>query len=323
MAKKPKIILGFAILFLISLAFIALSLQNIRNKVSTAELSVGVNSFKINFNILPEDRNRFEKSLEKLTFPRSIEKGISFELDSTSAAQLAFVTPVTVEINFSKDSLRINGQLYRPYTLSTLNSHQLKLPNSTNVAIAGASLAQFAKSKLELPQSLLDWIEASFTPDTHQYIFNFQENINAFAFQSNNPIDDLKNLESADLKLKEEAVDDTKIIYLTFPDSRNQEEKTISIAKVNDLVFVTPTQEIIKDLINFQKSPKDEIDFPKDSKEQISYAIYAKNNSDQFTQILRNTVFFSKLQTLEFAKNIESFYLALSKKSFSGLIVIK
>lgn len=323
MAKKPKIILGFAILFLISLAFISFSLQNIRNKQSTAELSVGVNNFHIGFNILPEDRSQFEKSLEKLSFPKSIEKGVSFELDSTSQAQLAFVAPISASINFPKNSIQINGLLNRPYTLNTLNSRRIKLPNTTSVAIAGSDLTQFAKSKLEFPQEFLDWIETNITPGTNQYFFNFQDNINVFTYQSDKPVDDLKNLEGTDLNLKEESNDDTKIIYLTFTASPNREEKTISIAKVDDLVLITSSQETIKDLINFQKSPKDEIDFPKDPKEPISYAIYAKNNSDQFTQILRNLVFKSQPQTLEFAKNIDSFYLALSKKSFSALIVIK
>ena len=310
-------------MFLISLTFIAYSLQNLRNKVSTAQISSGINNFKISFNILSEDREQFEKSLEKLSFPSSIEEGVSFELDATSQAQLAFVAPVTAEISFSNNSISFSGILNRPYTLSTLSSHQLKLPSSTNVAIAGSNLAQFAYTELEFPQRLLDWIESNITPSTNQYFFNIQPDANIYSFLSSTPIEGLKSLEGKEISYIEESTEDTKIIYLTYQDPQTLQEKTISIAKAGDLVFMTSSGETIKELISFQKSPLDEIDFPNFSNKQISYAIYARNNSDQFASILRSLIVKSQPQTLEFVKNIESFYLALSKKSFSALIVIK
>lgn len=322
MAKKPKVIIGFLILFLISLTFIGFSLKNIESRESTAELSLGENNFKISFNIPPVDQNRFEKSLGKLEIPKSIKNGITFELDSTASAQLAVISPISSKIKFSENEIKIEGQLKRPYTTSVLNSGQIKLPKSTNLAIAALSLSQLAKTKLDSPQALTDWIEVSKITGANQYFFNCYQDDNIFVFQSKTPIEDVKSLESKELSLKEESVDDMKIIYLTFQNPQNQQDQTISITKAEDLVFIASSPKAAKDIVSFQKSPKDEIEFPK-SKEKISYVIYAKNNSDQFTNILRDLVLNGQPQTLTFTKNIDTFYLTLSKQSFSALINVK
>lgn len=320
MAKKPSIITGFAILFLISFTLIALSIHKIRNKESTAVLISEKNKFKISFNILPKDQNQLDKTLEKLAIPKNIKDGISFELDSTSAAKLTFVSPVIAKINLSPNKIRFEGKLDRPYTLKDLYPHQIKLPNSTNIAIASLSLSEFAKSKLNFPQNLFNWIETNKLSDTNQYFINLKEDTNVFVFQSKSQIEDLK---SKEISLKEELVEEMEIFYLTFHNSQDQEEKTLALAKSQDHVFVASSRDELLDLINIQKSPKDELNFPFKSHVQVSYVIYAKNNNDQFIDALTGLVFKSQPQALEFAKNIDSFYLALSKESFSALIKIK
>lgn len=322
MAKKPKIITGFLILFLTGIAFIGFSLKNLESNASTVSITPGKNNFQISFNIQPRDQNQFENSLEKLTVSKSIQKGVDFELDSTSQARLAVITPITAEINFSQNKIGINGKLQRPYTTSQLNSEQIKLPTSTNVAIASLALGNLAKSKINFPQSFLEWVEANKIAGKNQYLINFGEDYNVFIFQSKSKAEDLKSLEGDKLKIKEETTDEIKIIYLTHQDS-NQQDQTTSVAIEQELVLVAQSAQTIKDLINFQKSPKDEINFPAKSKEKISYAIYAKNNSEQFSSILKDLVLNGQPQTLTFAKNIDSFYTSLSNQSFSGLINIK
>lgn len=319
MAQKPKVLIGFAILSLISLTFIGFSLRNLPEKETTAELSLEENSFKINFNIQPGDQDSFEKSLEKLEIPKSIKNGIIFELDSTSSAKLAVISPIVTKINLSENKVELEGTLKRPYTTSHLSPQQIKLPRSTNVAIASSALSQLAMSKLNFTQNLKDWIDAN--KQGNQYIVNLASGDNIFVFQSQAQVEELKTRESEKLKIKEETADDLKIIYLTHQDSQAQDQ-TISVAKLEDMVFIAKSPEAVKDLINFQKSPHDEIEFPK-SKEKSSYVIYAKNNDDQFTNILRDLVLSGQPQNLTFTKNIDSFYIALSNQSFSGLIHIK
>lgn len=323
MAKKPKFKTGFIIFAIITLTVFAIALKKVSFKPSTGQIEIGENNFKLSFNIQPRDQDKLEKSLEKLNIPKDVLKGANFELDSTSQATLAVVSPVTFKVKPTDDMVEVEGHMTRPLTTKNVKEGKLKLPKSTNVALASQSLSSFAKSKLGFPESLKDWVQTASASDYFQYFINFGTNENVYVFKNQDQLKDIKNLESKELSLKEESQDDAKIVYLTFQNPQTQQNQTLSLISEGDYTYIASSPQSAREIINLQKSSKNSFEFPFKSKEKVVSALYAKNNNEEFINTLRSIILNASPNTIAFAKNIDYFYLVLSQMQFSGLINIR
>lgn len=321
MAIKPKVILGFLLLTL-AIFLVIFPISSLKNKSSQLTVFPQGNQFRLEFNILPKDADKLERTLSKLGLP-SLNKSLSFEIDGTSQAKLASVVPVKVNLKFLQNSIEFRGTYGHPAPFSESSRQKLKIPKSTNIAIASKSIDNLLRSKLDFPPILIEWIEGNQKNHTLQYFYNFDQNQNVLIFKSQKPPEDLKNLKSETVSYKEDNQENTKYIFLTYTSLKDLKEKTLSIVSIDDLVYITPSLESARAVLDFQKTPEDAIEFPRDSYKKTFYSLYLKNNSDDFSNLLMDLVLTANPQAVTFTKNLDSFYLSLSQKEFSGLMNVK
>lgn len=318
MAIKPKVILGFLLLTL-AIFLVIFSISNLKNKSSQLTVFPQGNQFQLEFYVLPKDADKLERTLNRLGLPK-LNRSLSFELDGTSQAKLASVAPLKVNLEFLQNSIEFNGTYSRPAPFLESSNQKLKIPKSTNIAIAARSIGNLLTSKLDFPPILIEWIDNNQENQTLQYFYNFDQNQNVLIFKSQKPLEDLKNFLPETVSYKEDSQENTKYIFLTYTSLKDLKEKTLSIVTLEDLVYITPSLETAKAILEFQKNPKDAIEFPQNSYRKTIYSFYLKNNSDDFSNLLTDLVLTANPQAVTFTKNIDSFYLSLSQKEFSGLI---
>lgn len=321
MSSKPKVILGFLLLTL-AIFLVIFSISRLRNKSSQLTVFPQGNQFRLEFNLLPKDADKLERTLDKLGLP-NLNRSLSFELDGTSQAKLASVAPVKVNLKFLQNSIEFNGAYSRPAPFLESSQQKLKIPKSTNIAIAARSIGNLLESKLDFPPVFVEWIKNNQENQTLQYFYNFDQNQNVLIFKSQKPPEDLKNLKPETVSYKEDNQENTKYIFLTYTSLKDLKEKTLSIISIEDLVYITPSLETTNAILDFQKNPKDAIEFPQNSSQKTIYSLYLKNNSDDFSNLLTDLVLTANPQAVTFIKNIDSFYLSLSQKEFSGLMNVK
>lgn len=322
MAIKPKIYLGLTLIFA-SLALLIFFSFKITGQNSTASISSSGNGFNLRFNILKKDENKLAGFLSSLSLPAGISKGVTFELDSTSQAKLAQFIPVTADLKFTKNEISFNGPVNHGFLLPAEAVGKLKLPKTTNLAVAAQNLDNLQINKLNFPQKLNDYINGNQQNGTFQYFFNFDNNQNVFAFISKNPPEDLKSLEGDDLTFKEDNQQDFKFILLTYPGSTDNKDQSLFILNFENLTLISASVDTLRSAVDSLKSSSGTLDFPQNSKGKISYALYAKNNDDKFSDTLGTYLFDAKSETLNFTKKLDSFYFLLSLEQFSGLIKVK
>lgn len=321
MASKPKVILGFLLLTL-AIFLVIFSTSRLRNKSSQLSVFPQGNQFRLEFNLLPKDADKLERTLNKLGLP-SLNKSLSFEIEGTSQAKLASVAPLKVNLKFLENSIEFNGAYSRPAPFLESFQHKLKIPKSTNIAIAAKSIGNLLTSKLDFPPVFVEWIGNNQENQTLQYFYNFDQNQNVLIFKSQKPPEDLKNLKPETVSYKEDNQENTKYIFLTYTSLKDLKGKTLSIISIEDFIYITPSLETTKAILDFQKNPKDAIDFPQNSQEKTIYSLYLKNNSGDFSTLLTDLVLTANPQAVTFTKNLDSFYLSLSQKEFSGLMSVK
>lgn len=321
MAIKPKVILGFLLLTL-AIFLVIFSISSLKNKSSQLTVFPQGNQFRLEFNLLPKDADKLERTLNKLGLPNP-NKSLSFEIDGTSQAKLASVAPVKVNLKFLQNSIEFKGTYGRPAPFLESSQQKLKIPKSTNIAIASKSIGNLLTNKLDFPPMLIEWIDNNQENQTLQYFYNFDQNQNVLIFKSQKPLEDLKNLKPEAVSYKEDNQENTKYIFLTYTSLKDLKEKTLSIVSIDDLVYITPSLETAKAVLDFQKNPKDAIEFPQNPHEKTFYFLYLKNNSDDFSNLLMDLVLTANPQAVTFTKNLDSFYLSLSQQEFSGLMYVK
>src|SRR3990167_10415621 len=96
---RIKIILG--IFFLIVLGGVFW----VNRPASQIILTAYNNKFNVNFQISSRDKTQAAALLGQANLPQNILEGVQFELDATSSARLAHITPVTIDLEFTKERL--------------------------------------------------------------------------------------------------------------------------------------------------------------------------------------------------------------------------
>ena len=148
MANRPKMVLGLAIFFIALFILFSKIFPGSVSPVSTFQITASKNQFDISFNLTKSDQPQFQKALEALQLPSSLQQGASFELDSTSSAKLAYVSPIKGQFNFSPKTVHFSGNTNRTAVVRNLSFQSFVLPQNLNFAISGTDLAKTAQNYL-------------------------------------------------------------------------------------------------------------------------------------------------------------------------------
>lgn len=311
MAKRPKIVLGLALLAFIFFFLWSKSLSSKSGLISTFQISSRQNKFNISFNLTNADKSRFENALAALKLPASLEKGASFELDSTSSAQLAYVSPVKGKMNFVPSGINFSGNPKRIAVPANLTFQTFNFPQNLNFAFSGTNLTNMAQDYLTLPANLADTITKDSSPDA-QVVASFgQEPNTVYIFKTGNfDITSLKEMTSSG-EYKQETQDGVTLYIL----------KNITAFEIGDFSFITSNLDSAKAIIAATKDKK-HVSFPTE-KEGIVSLLYLNTDKNPVPQSLLNKIFNSPKKVPTFLKNISRLTFHLKDKSFTGSIETK
>lgn len=311
MANRPKVVLGLAIFFIaLFILFTKIFPEKVRS-ISTFQIAAQKNQFDVSFNLTKSEKQKFQKALETLQLPSSIQKGASFELDSTSSAELAYVAPVNGQFTFTANAVNFSGNIAHATVPANLVFQSFNLPQNLNFAFSGANLTNMAQSYLNLPQNLADSIAENSSADA-QIIASFGQEPNiAYVFKTGNfDITSLKNLVGSD-QYKQETQDGITLYIL----------KNITAFEIGDFSFITSNLDTAKTIIATSKS-KNHISFPTE-KEGVVSLLYVNTEKNPVPENLLIKMFNFPKKVPTFLKNISRLTFILKDKSFSGSITTK
>lgn len=306
----------------VALAVLGLVIFVLQNKPqSQLQIKAHQDKFKIEFSPEGKDRAKAERFLAKLALPQSVLEGQEFELDSTSAARLAFASPVTLKLTIKDEQISFSGASRIPLEAANLTpSSTFKLPSSTHLAIYGRDLSQILKKHFGTMQPLDVWIDQNLTAVQDQYLTLFTPEANfALSFKSQKPLDweSLAQIKTEDGQpsYKQEFTGDIVIHLVRVPGA---ELATLAIFEIDQWVHMTTSLESARQLLAVQQGNAPYVNFPKTS-QNVSFIIYFKKTetlkADSLSRIVTNSQKFSK-----YIENIKEAFIMLDHREISGYI---
>lgn len=311
MANHPKMVLGLAIPFIVLFILFSKIFPGSVSSVSTFEIAAEKNQFDLSLNLTKSDKQQFQKALEALQLPSSLQKGASFELDSTSSAKLAYVAPVNGQFTFTANTVNFSGNIAHTTVPANLVFQSFSLPQNLNFAFSGANLTNMAQSYLNLPKDLADSITKDSSADA-QIVASFGQEPNiVYIFKTGNfDVTSLKDLAGGE-GYKQESQDGITLYIL----------KNITAFEIRDFSFMTSNLDSAKAVIAASKS-KNHISFPAE-KQGISSLLYVNTGKNPVPENLLIKMFNSPKKIPTFLKNISRLTFTLKDKSFTGSIVLR
>src|SRR3989344_6491578 len=193
MKLNPQIILGSLIVIIAILTLIVFTTAN-RPK-SNLLLTASENKFKISFNIGANNQKYFSEVLEKFSLPTTVKSGFEFQLDATSSARLALITPAEAELNFSPNKIRYKGEISHELFPDELPIENLTFPKRTRLVVFAPNFKEFLNTKMNLPSELTTWINRTLINQGQYLVVGGQDSDFTIVFKSTNPdFESLKNL---------------------------------------------------------------------------------------------------------------------------------
>jgi len=311
MANRPKILLGLAIFFIVLFILFSKIIPGSISPVSTFEIAAQKNQFDFSFKLTKSDQPQFQKALEALQLPSSIQQGASFELDSTSSAKLAYVAPIKGQFLFSKKAVDFIGSTKRTAVAKNLSFQSFPLPPNLNFAISSTDLTLMAQTHLSLPQNLTDTIIKETSPGP-QVIASFGQEPNiVYIFKTGNfDITSLKDMaESAEYK---QETQDGVTLYIL---------KNVTAFELKDFSYITSGLDAAKAVIAVSQN-KNHISFPTEKQGVISL-LFINTDKNPVPQSLLLKMFNTEKKIPTFLKNISRLSFDLEDKSFTGSIETK
>lgn len=334
MKPSPRIILGSAAAALI-IASIILSLAFFKKDQSYIFLTSQKNRFDLNFSIKKTDQDNFQKILASLGIPQEVKDGVNFELDSTSSARLNFLTPVKTNLTLKDKVINFSGETSVPLISNQPTVEQIKVPNSTNVAIFAPDLKSFVKARLNLAENISAWIDKNFSGQNGSYlvIYGLNPDYSLLVRKDQINFDELKNLKdtNGDTLYKEEASGDVKLHFLQIPNINSDKQQTLTFFQLDEYQVMSSSPDAAKSLIDAQKSSPSH-KFPKgDSPKQAALIIEFSNPDENIISDQAESFLLQpwerpnspKAKLASSLKQIRDASFALKERSFSGLINLK
>ncbi len=290
-------------------------------------LDILENRFKLNFEVAKNDQAPLSKALEQLGLPQSIKEGVEFELDATSSAKLAMLTPIKANLDFSSGKIKFNGSLHTSF-LKEIVMEEFKLPKSTNLAIFAPSFGEFLKVKFHLPPEFHKWLDENLKEEGQYLVFLGERADFAIIFKSETAdFEGLKNIriEGEEFPYKVESGEDIDFHLLKLREVQDQEPQTFTFFQIGNWVFMGSSYEASQKLIEAQRSPASQaFIFKAPTAKPISLFISFQNEKkDMISEEFQDFLLPQAAQLAQVAEKIENFEFILKGKDFSGLIEVE
>ncbi len=319
--KRPLVIPAIAALALISLFVIKLVSSQ---KPSSAILSSRENSFKANFIIQNNDRENFSKFLQNLNLPQNISKGFQFKLDATSSARLAFLTPLSANLDIAPDNVQFTGSTDNGPTFESFTPAILRVPAAANLIVAANDFKNFARDKFNLPNEYENWLANNITSPPGQYLIVFGQNSDFAIVVKNKPdFEALKNIQikgNNDAPYKQEVMDNVTLHLIKI--TTKEQNKTYAFFQVGDFAYFVSSYEGAQELLKVEKAQTPGTIFKPAQNGKIVFAMEYQNPGS-LPKDFAKTILANANEPPPVLTKVRKINLTLKTDSFSGLISVK
>ncbi len=323
MKITPRRIFGVIVLIGISLTLLVSNFKTQSQILLTAQ----ENKFQVNFHIAQKDQENFSEVLASLNLPQNIVEGLEFELDATSSAKLAYVSPIQASLKFAKNRLNFAGRASAQVFESKIIT-PFKIPSSATITVIGASITDLVKARLKLPRVLEAWLDQNLTSQNAKTLIIFGQNSDfalILAPQSAPTLSGLESIKIEDYKdqiYKQETyllenAPSINLHLLKFP-NQDQKETTLIFFEIGQTLYMTSSIEAAKELIMVQVGQSPSQDFLSGEIDPITLAIFLKHHNSQLTRSALD--FFISSDTINLPDGIEKFFFILREKEFKGYL---
>ncbi|KKR50460.1 MAG: hypothetical protein UT84_C0011G0006 [Candidatus Curtissbacteria bacterium GW2011_GWA1_40_16] len=337
MKPSPRIILGAVASAAVLLTFLFTTNFFSKNDSSYLLLTSEENRFNLKFFIQENDRDTINTLLAKLNIPQDVQDGVRFQLDSTSSARLAFITPIKANLKLTDKTVSLSGETSIPAISNQLDIVKIKVPKTTNLAIFAPNLGRFVKARLNVPENISGWFDRNLDSSQGSYLVLYGSNADFSLIFKNSQIsfEEPKNIKnsSGEPIYKEETGSDANFHLLQIPsiDPQNQSPQTLTFFTLGDYLVMSSSPDAAKVFIGSQKE-SDSIEFPKSQNTPKASMVMEYLNTDDNPApellaefLLQNWQGTSrpKSKLAGSLKNIQDATFTLKAQAFSGLINLK
>lgn len=315
MYRHPKFALGLLLLiFLFSIVTFNYFFQK---KASTFDLSSAQNRFNLQFGLTSKDSRNFWDFLAGLNIPSAVSSGISFAVEGTSSAALAFASPIKGTMDVASHKVDFVGQMNSRIFSTDFSGTVFKFPDSLNLAIASQNLVPTASSCIDLPPEVSALISKESIAGL-QYLgfFDPQKECVLIFNTGNFDIDSFVGIldENNEPLYKEETIENTRISLI----------KRAAIFQIGQWTFVSSSLESAKKVLEVQKREGQGVDFPMKELQKLDFALlFADNSQNPVPEELLASLFGSKNKIKDMAKRTKRLELTVSGENFWGSIEAK
>ncbi len=328
----PKNFLGFWVITVVAIISLVFFLLKDANK-SLITATNGENKFFVNFDLKTKDQKNLSKILEDLQIPQSSQEDLSFELDSTSSASLAYLTPIRVNPIISTRSISFSGTVSHSPFIEKLSPGKIKVPQDFNLAVFAPNVLDFVTTRNLYPENLVNWLKNNFSAGSGQYLIIFGKNAQFALIVEKREIDlsSLKSIELSDqseTSYKEEVRADTIFYLMNIISSEGKSEAVAFFQHENWVVFASSREAAFKIADSLQS--KNSTDFPSFNFDSDSnFLLFFTNKggeqlSESFINLIsRQNSGIANPNLQQILREVEEINFALKATRFSGLISLK
>lgn len=284
-----------------------------------AILSSEQNKFKLDFIVSNRDRDKFLHILEDLNLPQSVSRGVEFELDATSVAKLAFLTPIEADLEFGSRKIAFGGRIEIPQKQFALA--KVGMPESTTLAVFAKDLRGFIKKSFKIPKELDSWFGDNLS-SAGQYLIVFGEDgdfaviAKAAGFNAGG-LQDIEDVESGESIYKQESKEQTTFHLLKLEAQNEKTIKTSALFEKDGYIYFVSSYNAVEELFKNQDQ-----NFPWMESEAVLAIFFRSLENSPLPQDFWDMVFSGNHQDFRLDK-IEKMTFILKDRQFSGLIDIK
>ncbi len=315
MKHLPKIFLGILILIILVVGTIIFHIKS-NSAENKFTLSLKQDKFKLEFQI-NSDKHLFEKFLESLTVPQDVTQGLSVDLDATSTAKLAFVSPISGNFAIKANTLKFDAKFDRDLQLYVFNISQIKIPQKVALSVFGPDLTTLVLKNLDISQNQKENLKKNMGNLDGQYLTLYPNGQFALYYKKENlPFDNFK-----EVPLDSDAQTPIKVHVLeTDPQTKNQ--PLLTIFEENDFKVLTSSAELAKEILD----TKDKKSFPSSNKTAsvvLNYDKTADKLTNTFFKFLLNEGSINPINKSKIENSLEKIKKAefvLNDQTISALI---
>ncbi len=313
---RTKKALGLVVLFLIAfiLAF------SYRGPQSSATIAADQNKFHLSFQLQKGDELKLTNILSRLNLSPAVKQGVEFELDATSEAKLAYVSPVKIALDIGAKYVNFEGNLKKNLNGDDFQFESIKLPSLTGLAVLSQKSADFLAGLSASPE-YQDWISQNVKSDGGIYlvVFGKSDDFAVIFKNSNFKIDQLKAIRDASGEpvYKEQIVENTNYGLLNLSGTGGP---VLAIVTKDGWNIIASSDSAAKELDPSPPKTGGQV-FPMINKKgMVVFALYYRNDGNN-PNVAKYISSGNKLSKI--LESVASLVFTLDKGSFSGSISVK